>query len=135
MARLAKTITLKVITKESKNESESEDSVIDDIHEDVAPLLHSATDTSSSDSDDSMSSMDGNEAQHDEYLIARNGTQWKIIDENYAVPGRAIQANVLNPAPGLTTYARQRIRDNPILDSFLLFFSPGKFSCLQVSII
>ena len=33
---------------------------------------------------------------------------------------------MLQPAPGLTAYAHQKIRDAPILDSFLIFFSKGK---------
>jgi len=35
-------------------------------------------------------------------LHGKDGTAWCFIDEDTAVPGRAMAAYVLRPAPGLT---------------------------------
>ena len=65
-------------------------------------------------------------------MLCRNGFQWQVIYEDNRVLGRAIQANVLCPAPGFTAYANQRIRNNPVHDSFLIFLSPDMIETIVI---
>lgn len=140
MARAAKNAALRLIAAgESEGENEEDDSVVDDVHDDVPAVEmadndsdQSSEDESDNDGDDSDQSSedendndgDAHEEQHGN-VHGRDGTEWQIIDETFNVAGRAAQSDILRPAPGLTAYAYQRIRDHPIEDCFLLFLSPG----------
>ena len=123
MARAAKSAALRLLAGDS--DTDDEVSVVDDMHEDVAAVNASDDDDSGSSSnsgENNESDDDGDEPQNELYL-GKDGTQWQIINEDQNFAGRAMQANILRPAPGLTYYANQRIRDNPVQDCFLLFFS------------
>ena len=54
-------------------------------------------------------------------VLSRNNIPCTIVDEDTVLPGRAHRANVLQPAPGLTAYSHQRIRENPISDTSISF--------------
>lgn len=126
MSRAAKLHALRVIGGYEESDSDEQDGGdIDDIHDDVRDPSDRSPSSSGSENDDDISEIE-EEPDPNHYLLARDNTQWHIIDENTAQPGRANRANVLQPAPGLTAYAYQRIMDHQILDSFLIFFNRGE---------
>lgn len=135
MARAAKSAALRLIYGDS--DTDDNISAVDDIHVDVADVaaVNPSDDddsSSASSSDESSESDDHSDESRDEIFLGKDGTQWQPINENHNVFGRANQANVLRPAPGLTAYTHQRLRDNPVLDSFLLFFSEDMIRTLVI---
>ncbi len=137
MSRAAKQIAMRLMALESDSEEDDDFTPADDDFHDVGlsvelPSTHDdQMDNVTSDSDEDDEPDIGGDVVSDnttpvEVLIGRNNTEWSVIDENAVFPGRASRENILRPAPGLTTYAFQRLRDNPVLDSFLIFFSTGK---------
>lgn len=137
MSRAAKQVALRILAGENESDDNSDiDGVsdIDDIHEDVD--LPPANEDDNEDTDESGNSEDNSANNSDDddgnVLNGRDNTQWQVIDEYVAVPGRAMRADVLRPAPGLTAYAHQRLRDNPILDSFQIFFSNDMINTIVI---
>ena len=100
--------------------SEEENRDYDDIHSDVDSVVSHNTVSSEEESS-------GEEAPVSiSSFASRSGAEWKPIRADTVTSGRHAAANVLNPAPGLTAHAYQRIRDNPVLDAFHIIFSKGK---------
>ena len=118
---------------DSDNDEQFSDSssIVDDIHED-ASYASSLSSESDRDKVGEFGDATENMGTTAENFFARGGTRWEIGDRNSS-GSKKIKCN-LNPAPGLTVYARQRLRDNPILDSFLLIFTNGKYYIQQLKL-
>lgn len=131
MSRLAKQAALRLLQDADESDDSNEsDNFLDDEHNDATGIHDIVWNSSNEDSSASESNEENSEimeTNEDHILYGKDGTEWHVIDENTSVPGRAMNANILRPAPGLTSYAHQRIRDEPVLDSFLIYLSNGKF--------
>lgn len=136
MSRLAKQAALRRLAgDDSDSDNDSVHSILDDVHNDVQFSSEDDND-SDDDSTDNNSHQGENNINDDDYLeqagahnvvLSRNNIPWTMINENIVLQGRAHRANILQPAPGLTGYSYQRLREHPISDSFHLFFSNGMY--------
>ena len=83
----------------------------DDIHIDVTEAVAVRDDDS-----------EGNDNEPIAYGSAHD-RMWNSIPLGSSIPGGRNAANIFNPAPGLTVFAHQRLRENTIMDSFHIFFT------------
>jgi hypothetical protein len=68
-----------------------------------------------------------NESSSDQ-LTSPGGEIWtEVTAQRITQTGRLGASNVIRMLPGLTRYAHQRIRDQPLLDCFHIIFSFGEF--------